>query len=323
MLRELTSWLDDYLQTEGPPAVVKAVLGILSVTALPGAVFGGLLVKAAALVVAVCAVTGLGIVLLADRSSLRRELEEHQQLVRRYCSHIRREEEPFYQVTSWHEVCAVTNDRGNTESVVRMKIRVLRPDMLFFRFRFSCNWAQPTRHRRRVQTQVRSIKVDGAPGIRLRTTRSWVADDRMHILAHFEKPPREGSEISLAMSVKWPQRCAPLMIARQPDSFVLVFSEPISCARYEVILPSGRKAFCEPVGFEHGDESFSLEESDDADGRTHYVFEAFDLEPGHPAGMKLELKRRGDLATPSPHGVHDSRRRQSSSSPSPLLPPVK
>jgi hypothetical protein len=323
MLRELTSWLEDYLQDEGSPAVVKAVLGILSVTALPGAVFGSLLVKAIALTVAMCAVTGLGLVLLADRSSLRRELEDHRQLVRRYCAHIRREEKPFYKVTSWHEVCAVTDDRGNTDGVVRIRIRVLRPDMLFFRLRFSCDWPQPERYRRRVQTQVRGIKVDGAPGIRLRTTTSWAEDGKMYVIAHLDAPPRAGSEISLAMRVKWPQRCAPLMVSRQPDSFVLRFGRPISTARYEVILPAGREAFCEPVGFEQGDEGLSLTRSDDEEGRTHYVFEATDLEPFHRAGMKLELKRRGDFATSSPRQVNSSRRSHSSPSPSPLLPPVK
>ncbi|WP_346130172.1 hypothetical protein [Lentzea roselyniae] len=52
MLRYFISWLDDYLQSEGPPAIAKAVLGILSVAALPGAVFGSLLIKSAALLVA-------------------------------------------------------------------------------------------------------------------------------------------------------------------------------------------------------------------------------------------------------------------------------
>jgi hypothetical protein len=322
MLRDFISWLDDYLQSEGPPAIAKAVLGILTVAALPGAVFGSLLIKAAALVVAVFAVTALGLVLLADRGTLRRELEEHRELVTRYCAHIRREEQPFYKVTSWDEVCVVTDDRGDTDDVVRMRIRVLRPDMLFFRFAFSCNWAQPARHRRRVRTQVRSIRVDGAPGISLRTTRSWVADGRMHIIAHFDTPPKAGSEIALAMSVRWPQRCGPLMQSRQPDDFVLKFGEPISHARYEVILPAGRPAFCEPVGFDEDDAGFSLHPADDTEGRTHYVFEAVDLEPRHAAGMKLELKRRGDWTTPSPLHTNDHGRRQSSS-PSPLLPPAR
>ncbi|MEU0886001.1 hypothetical protein ABZ345_46120 [Lentzea sp. NPDC005914] len=321
MLRELSSWLDEYLSSEGPPAIAKAVLGIVSVAALPGAVFGSLLVKVVALVVAVCAITALGLVLLADRSSLRRELEEQQRLVDRYCRHIRQEKDLFYQMTSWHEVCVVTDDRGTTDDVIRIRMRVLRPDMLFFRFRFSCNWAQPARYRGRVQTQIRSIKVDGAPGIRLRTTRSWVADGKMYLTAHFDAPPRAGSEISLAMRVRWPQRCAPLMGSGQPDTFVLRFSQPIPHARYEVILPTRREAFCEPLGFDHGDEGFSLTPESDADGRTHHVFEAFDLEAGHEAGMKLELKRRGDLANSSPQQIYRSTRRQSSSSP--LSPPAK
>ncbi|RAS71326.1 hypothetical protein C8D87_1011627 [Lentzea atacamensis] len=141
MLRDFISWLDDYL----PPAIAKAVLGILSVAALPGAVFGSLLIKSAALLVALFTVTSLGLILLADRSALRRELEEHRQLVRRYCAHIRRVERLFYQMTSWHEVCVVTDDRGNTDGVVKIRIRVLRPDMLFLRLRFSCDWAQPAR----------------------------------------------------------------------------------------------------------------------------------------------------------------------------------
>lgn len=304
MLRDFISWLDDYLQSEGPPAIAKAVLGILSVAALPGAVFGSLLIKSAALLVALFAVTALGLVLLADRNALRRELEEHKELVTRYCSHIRREEQPFYDVTSWDEVC-VTDDRGNTDDAVMMKIRVLRPDMLFFRVAFGSNWAQPARHRRRVQAHVRSIRVDGAPGISLRTTRSWVGD-RMHMIAHFDAPPKVGSEISLAMRVTWPQRCAPLMLSRQPDSFVLKFGKPISKARYEVILPAGRDAFCEPVGFDEEDLNFSTKHWNDTEKRSHYIFEAIDLEPHRTAGMKLELKRRGDPGTPSPQKAHSS-----------------
>lgn len=157
--------------------------------------------------------------------------------------------------------------------------------------------------------RIRVLKVDGAPGISLCTTRSWVADGQMHMIVHFDTPPRAGSEISLAMGVKWPQRCAPLMASRQPDYFVLKFGKPIYRARYEVVLPVGRDAFCEQVGYDEDDKTFSMTTSEDTERRFHYVFEAFDLKPHREAGLKLELKRRGDLATSSPHNAFSSRRR--------------
>jgi len=69
------------------------------------------------------------------------------------------------------------------------------------------------------------------------------------------------------MVVRWPRRCAPLMVAGQPDSFVLRFSESISRARYEVILPAGREAFCEPIGFGEDDPGFALEHWEDTEKR--------------------------------------------------------
>lgn len=190
----------------------------------------------------------------------------------------------------------MTDDRGNTDDTVQIRICVLRHDMLFFRLSFGCNWNQPARYRRRVSTRVRSLQVDGAPGISLRTTKSWVADGQMHMIVHFDKPPREGSEISLILGVKWPQRCAPLMKDRRPDSFTLEFGESVARACYRVILPAGSDAFCEPVGFDERDGGFVMSRSSDSEGRPHFLFEVLDLRPRHEVGIKLELKRRGDFS---------------------------
>lgn len=76
-----------------------------------------------------------------------------------------------------------------------------------------------------------------------------------------------------------------------------------------MILPAGRDAFCEPVGFDEDDLGFSTDSWIDTEKRPHHVFEAIDLEPRHAAGMKLELKRRGDLTTSPPQNAHSCGRR--------------
>lgn len=291
MLREFVSWLDDYLLGQGPPAIAKAVLGILSVAALPGAVFGSLFIKAAALVVAVFAVTSLGLVLLADRRSMRRELDEHKGLVTRYCSHIRRSEELFYEITGWEQESVITDDRGGTNVVVKVRIKVLRADALFFRVALGCGWAQPARHRRGVKVQVRSLLVDDEPGATLRKTMHWKADGKFHLFVHFDSPPAAGSEVSLVVDLTWPMMCQPLMVGKhQPDFFTVRFTSRLLSLSYTVVLPRGREAYFEPVGFTDEDGSFGVEPLGDAQSGTRIQLKASGVGAGRRVGMKLELK---------------------------------
>ncbi|WP_439664219.1 hypothetical protein ACSHWB_23905 [Lentzea sp. HUAS TT2] len=291
MLREFVSWLDDYLLGQGPPAIAKAVLGILSVAALPGAVFGSLFIKSAALLVAVFAVTSLGLVLLADRRSMRRELEEHKELVTRYCSHIRRSEEPFYQIVGWEQESVITDDRGGTNVVVKVRIKVLGDDALFFRVALGCGWAQPARCRRGVKVEVRSLLVDDKPGATLRKTMHWKTDGKFHLYVHFDSPPAKDSEISLVVDLKWPMMCQPLMVGKhQPDFFTVRLAGALLNLSYTVVLPRGRDAYFEPVGFTDQDGSFKIKRLGDAESGSRIRLKASGVGAHRRVGMKLELK---------------------------------
>ena len=72
MLREAILFLEEFLHGHGPPAVAKAVVGLMPFAVLLGAVLGSTAVKAGALVTALLVITAAGIALLTSRRTDRR-----------------------------------------------------------------------------------------------------------------------------------------------------------------------------------------------------------------------------------------------------------
>lgn len=295
MLRSFIAWLDDYLAGEGPPAVARAVVGILSFAALLGALFGSVAVKAGILVAVLLALVGMALLLLADRRSLRSKYEAHRSLVSRYCAFISKEMKTAPQIVEWDQTTTV-DSRGDVKESIVIRGKTLRDNIQFFRLTSDACWEMPQRLRRKVQINVRSVSVTGVPGTRLTVSSTWTTNSRIDLIVHFCVPPRGGSEISIAIDWEWPGKCIPL-VRGEPDDFVfLMRGHPITFGRKKVILPEGCDAYYEPVGFSEDEEGFRLDRTVNSEGRVQFLFECHQLDVYRRAGVRLELKKKGVIA---------------------------
>ncbi|WP_157527867.1 hypothetical protein [Nocardia sp. NRRL S-836] len=205
------------------------------------------------------------------------------QLVSRYCNHIDRAR-PAFQVCDWNEVVEIDR-RGDARDQVQVRLRVLQPDLLFARFRFACNWAQPARLREQVELTVRNQLNDGSQGIKLPTTSNWVKESSMDAVVHFPAPQKENTEISFTIELNWPRRFKPLL-DRAPDTLSVYFKRPTGHVISKIVLPPDTDAFVEPVG----DPKLVEVRTGEEDGRRTATFESFTLPAHQAAGVWLELK---------------------------------
>lgn len=290
MLRSFIAWLDEYLQGQGSSAIVKSIIGMMSFAALLGAVFGDVAVKSAALVAVVFTVLALGLVLVADRRSLLRELNMQKAFVSDYCRLID-SVRPSYRIISWEQL-VVINSAGDAKQFTTIRAAVEGEDFRFFRLRFSCGWQQPARFRRQVRLDVHSLLIGDVRGVGLERTISWPADGEMAVIAHMRHPPRPGSEINVVFELRWPGKCKPLMKNRVSDHFTFLFTTPVSYVQSKIVLPDWCEAYYQPIGFEEGDNGYVAEPAKDGEGRNLFVFEAYNLPVQHEAGIKLHVKKR-------------------------------
>lgn len=287
MLREAILFLEEFLRSHGPPAVAKAVVGLMSFAVLLGAILGSTAIKSGALVAAILLVTVTGIALVTNRGAERRELEVQKALVSRYCNHIDKIR-PAYQIREWNETLVV-DDRGDTQARMTVKLRPLQSDLMFIRLKFGCGWPQPARYRHRIGLTVRNLLVDGSPGTTLHQTVSWPKDGTMAAVIHFHTPPAENSEISFSVDLEWPKRCLPLAEG-SPDEFSITCRQAVMHAVYRVVLPAGTDVYTEPIGDASIDYRLSKHQSDD--GRQTITLELSDLPAHHSAGVRMQLKQR-------------------------------
>lgn len=288
MLRSLVAWLND---RAGLPTITRAIVGLLSLTAMFCVLLGDLAVRVGGLAALFLVLLGGALPLCADRQTLRSELELHKRLVSRYCKFID-ELHPMYQVLAWEQVAYVLNAQGDTREYVTVRARVLRPDLQLIRLVFGCGWEQPAKYRSKVKFTVRNILVGNVLGTSMRTTHEWVSNGKSDVIVHVPTPPRVGSEIQLLVIMSWPGKCAPLMAAdKGVDDFAVKFvQQDVKHVVHRVVLPAGYDAYYEPIGFTGDDSNYRIEATKDEGGRRQYVFEAFDLPILHRAGIKLELK---------------------------------
>lgn len=289
MLRSFVGWLDDYLAGEGPHAIVRGVIGLLSFAALLSALLGSVAVKAGAIAVELVVMLAVVLLLVADRRSMRDKLQLHKKLVSRYGSFVDRLN-PTYEVLSWEQAAYITNDRGDTKEYITIRAKVLRDDMLLIRLLFGCGWEQSAKYRRNVTVSVRNLLIGDAPGTSPDVTFSWVSDGKIDMMIHFSAPPRQGSEIRFIVIMDWPGKCAPLM-NEVTDEFAFWFNQQqVEYVSYKIVLPAGHEAYYEPIGFEPSDTNFRIDATVSDEGRSQYLFQGFSLPVLMRAGIKLQLK---------------------------------
>ena len=288
MLRSFVGWLDDYLASEEPSAVVKAAVGIMSFAVLLGAIFGSSVVKLGALAVAVLFSLSVLLILLRDRRRMRLQLDEYTRIVKRYGDAITDHRKPAMRLERLDHV-AVIDRNGDAREFIRMRVVALNKELHFIPHRAGAGWAQPASQLRKVKVEVRGLSVDGKPGTRWFLTEDW-QDGKLNLLAHLNTPVPMGSEVGLEIIRYWPGKCAPLMKLGEPDIFTYDYTRPIDYLSYKVVLPEGVDVYCDPIGFEEGAPGFSLETTKNMEGCTEVMLIATDVAVDQKIGMRLEVK---------------------------------
>jgi hypothetical protein len=292
MLTKFVALLDDLLDGEGSPAIVRSVVGIMGFAVLLGAVLGSVAMKAGILVVAVLVLLSLMLMLLRDRRVLKRGRDDSRELLSRYCDHLYDQTQPVVLVKDWNQVATISKD-GDVKELITIRAVALQDYLYFLRFRADSTWLQPRRYRRRVRVDVRGINGAGRRGPSWRVTPSWLPDGRLEMLAHLHSPVPLGTEITVEVEREWPRKCDPLINQGAHDGFGFNFSHALKIehATYVVVLPKGVEVYFEEVDFQQPHPQFSVVGGRNKDGRIEVALTVEDLPADVHVGMRLQLKK--------------------------------
>jgi hypothetical protein len=291
MVRNLTAWLDSHISRPVPAEILKALVVLMAVAGLLGAVFREPGIRVGAVVVLVV----LGIlalaVLLTDWRRLRGKNDTHRELLARYCDFVAENRvAPLVSIVNWHQKVYV-QPNGDVREAVMIKAVALREEVHFIRFHLGSEWPQPEQHRRGVTIRARGIEDDGHLGPQWNVTNTWLSPDKLNSIVHFHSPVRRGEEIHMEMVRSWPAKCLPLMRLGAAERFFFRTTDLLQIQRleYQVILPPGFDVAHEPIGFTEPDEHVSVDRYTDVEGRRVVVCRATDLPKHQSVGMRLEL----------------------------------
>jgi hypothetical protein len=289
MLKSFISWLETHILRVGLIGIVDTVLGILAFGAVLSAVLGGPAVKAAAVVVAILVIICMFTVLIASRSRREFERARDRRLVARYCNVIQQTGGAPMHIVRWDDVTVIDAVGGVVETVT-VCARVVAEQAHFFRFRIGPAWEQSEKQRAKVVCNVRSEPIDGMVGPRCDITQSWLADGRLEVLAHLASPVKAGSNLRIKLEISWPGMCEPLVKKRQPDDYLLKFGRGADHVRYLIVLPAGKEAYYEPIGFDAADDRYKVDVDRSEVGLFKVILIAREVPVRHRFGLRLELK---------------------------------
>ncbi|ACU39505.1 hypothetical protein Amir_5690 [Actinosynnema mirum DSM 43827] len=289
VLKGSLSRIDDCLTREDAHPVIKSVAAAALLSAILGFVLGDGLVKAASVAVLVSLALCSVLLLIGGLGSLRREADAHRGLVLRYAKAILDRDGLPYRFIKWEESSVIRNSRGDSLDTTTIRAEVTDNGMLFMRLAFGSGWPQPARHRGKVRLRVRKLMIGDRPGVNLERTVQWLEDGKLRLVIHFAEPPRVGEEISVVVECDWPGKSMPLMREGKVDKFTFRFSRPVPYARYQVTLPEGVDATCEPFGFSEHDERVHWGRVTDGQGRTQFYVDGVDVAVHRELGMLLQV----------------------------------
>jgi hypothetical protein len=291
MLRNFTTWLDSYISRKEPTALLRALVVLMAVAGLLGAIFDEHAIRIAAIVGMLVLGLSALLVLVADRLRLQHKHDAHRELLARYCDFvIDNRMRPLVSIETWHHKVYV-QPNGDVREVAMIKAVALRDEVHFIRFHLGSEWDQPEEQRRNVTVRARGINVDGVPGPQWNVTNTWLSDDKLNTIVHFGAPVRLGEEVRLEMVRFWPAKCLPLMRHGAAENFFFRTTDlmQIRQAEYQVILPLGFDVAHQPIGFIEPAEHASIDAYTDTEGRRVVVWRAMRLPNRHSVGMRLEL----------------------------------
>jgi hypothetical protein len=291
MLRNLGTWLDSYISRKEPATVLRALVVLMAIAGVLGAVFQDPVVRGSAIVGVVLLGVSCLLILLADRYRLRTGYETQRELLARYCDFVAENNlSPLVSIENWHQKVYVEAN-GDVREVAMIKAVALREEVHFIRFHLGSDWEQPEEYRRAVTIRARGINLDGIFGPQWRVTNTWLSDAKLNSIVHFSSPVRRGEEVRLEMVRYWPAKCRPLMRDGAAEDFYCRTTElmQIQQFEYQVILPLGFDVAHRPIGFTEPDEHSSIDAYTDTEGRRVVVCRATRLPHRQSIGMRLEL----------------------------------
>jgi hypothetical protein len=267
---------------------------LVTVAGVLVAAFGNGAYRGAATVAAIVFVVGfVGLLLLGRRVALQ-TAEDCRLLVTRYCDFVvgrgNEGRDLLVSVENWHQKVRI-QPNGDVREVVVIEAVARRNEVYFVRFQLSSGWGQPERHRRNVAVIADSIEIDGRPTTHWSITNSWLSDARLMSIVHFHSPVRMGQGLRMEMTRFWPAKCLPLMRWGAEEQFVFHTAELLHLRHleYQVSLPAGFDATCDPIGFSPPDKRLSVTAYDAVGGGRVFICRADELPGRRTVGMRLSL----------------------------------
>ncbi len=291
MFEDFTTWLDDYLRTHEPSAVLKAAVSLVAFASLIGAFFGSQTIRAGAFVVVMfCLMSGV-LLLLADRHAIKQERDAYLQRLNWYYGVLTElNPEPLIAVERWEQRVEVAAN-GDVREVLTIDAVAPREQVYFARLTARSLWAQPKRQLRRLTQTVCTVKSDGSLGPNWRI-HSWWEGDRLVSYLDLDPPLRRGQVIRFRLERTWPGKCQPMMRNKQAEAFLLRTTNGLEIRRaeYTLVLPEGTAAKYELVGEGEPDVQLTAGEDDGKDGRREYTWYADKVPAQLAVGIRLQIK---------------------------------
>jgi hypothetical protein len=289
MRRSFIEWLTRYVANAGVLGLVEGALGIMALGGSLSALLGDAAIKAAAIVAVILSTLGLIAVLVAGQTRWRRESELSRRLIAQYCNILMETRASYFKVVDWKQVMTVKSNGDLLSSITLSSVAVCE-DLRFFRFRTGPAWGQPTKHRKGVTVQVRSVISGEIGGTRRDVTTTWLNDGRMEVLVHFSAPVPRGGEFHVVMEFFWPQRARPLIVDRVPDDYTVMLTYPVPRLHYSITLPPGVRAFYDPIGFDLSEQAFTLGSTTDGQDQMEIQLVSQNMPFRDRIGMRLDVR---------------------------------
>lgn len=291
MFKSFISWLDSYISREEPSSVLKAMIGLMTFAGLLGTIFGNQTIRVGAFVVVLVFALSVVLLLLADRSHLKRSYDTHRTLLTRYCDFVIDHcTEPLVAIETWRQK-AFIYPNGDVREVLTLKAIALRERVYFIRLTAGSRWEQPEKFRRDVEIVARSLTINGVSGPRWNVTTSWRSTKKIASIVHLHHAIKRGEEVLFEVVRNWPAKCLPL-IRGDADEFTFCTTSllEIRHVEYSVVLPVGFDAVYELIGAGEPDVQLTADTEYDHDGRRVLVWRADKVPTLTEIGLRLELK---------------------------------
>jgi len=273
---------------EDPSSLLKSLVGLLTFSALLGALVGSTAVKAGGLAATLLFVIFIILALIADRKRLKRHKEKNRNLVSRYCEVLKNRLDWSWRITKWDQTIKISPN-GDTAQSISLHA-VAECDYLdFFTLTVGAGWIQPEKYKERVRLKVRSTSITGQSGPKCDVTTSWTGDHKLEALIHLPAPVERNAEFRVVAEWEWPAKCRPLMKDGSVEDFCVKMRRDTQKVRYIIILPKGSKTAHWPIGFSEGENGYTLKRSKTKSGTVQVVFTAANAPADKRVGVRLEL----------------------------------